>query len=242
MAIGIENMVSSARNSRSRTNRRLVDSPRSSSGAGSSRIVVPPLHVNREFEPLYRSVAGSRMRTVVLVGHRTNGGRRRSRAPRGASRHPVDAPLVRASTDPTVFPVRYYGEVVRRSRGRQRGRWSDVRSARTTVQGKPVVRRGRNARDLPSGRTPGCRGPKSLKWFVMAYLAQSPWACRCRRPGHAPRHASRADGPDRGNGPSRTGSPPARIAASDVERPSGRSTRSQTGFRASCVASGTLVR
>src|SRR6516164_4697182 len=30
------------------------------------------------------------------------------------------------------------------------------------VQGKPVARRGRKARDLPPGRPPGCRSPSSV--------------------------------------------------------------------------------
>jgi hypothetical protein len=40
---------------------------------------------------------------------------------------------------------------------------SDVRFVMTDVQGKPVVRWGRKARDLPSGRPPGCRRPSPVR-------------------------------------------------------------------------------
>jgi hypothetical protein len=45
----------------------------------------------------------------------------------------------------------------------------------TTVQGKPGVSRGRKARDLPSGRPPGCRSPSGK-------LEPSRW-CREGEPG-----------------------------------------------------------
>lgn len=56
---------------------------------------------------------------------------------------------MRRCTDPTEAGDRYYRRVVPPIGDGQRVSKSDVRSAVATVQGKPVVRRGRKARDLP---------------------------------------------------------------------------------------------
>src|SRR5258705_3969609 len=71
--------------------------------------------------------------------------------------------MVRSRTDPTGGGGRYFRHMVRARTVLHRSSRSDVRSTWTTVQGKPVARRGRKARDLPSGRPPGCRRPTQVR-------------------------------------------------------------------------------
>ena len=43
----------------------------------------------------------------------------------------------------------------------------------TNVQGKPDVSRGRKARDLPSGRPPGCRRPSFAHPVTEVYVVKA---------------------------------------------------------------------